>query len=289
MQKNISQARVIAVVGAQWGDEGKGKIVDYLSNGIDVIARSGGGANAGHTIVRDEEKFVLHLIPSGILRSHTKCVIGNGCVVHLPTLLDEIATLREAGISTKDRIFISPRAHLLFQHHILTDRAQEEKRGKKIGTTCRGIGPAYEDKISRRGIRVGDLLQDFPSFSKKLRDNAEWRAKHYQFDIDVETEITLYKDLCERFQENIIDTAEFLHSTLSEGKKVLVEGAQGVHLDIDFGTYPYVTSSNTTVSGVSSGTGIPPKDIDFVLGVAKAYTTRVGGGTFSKRDRRGYW
>jgi adenylosuccinate synthase len=278
--KRLDEAQVVAVVGAQWGDEGKGKIVDYLAEKMDIVARGGGGANAGHTIIANGKKFVFHLIPSGVLHDHGTCIIGNGCVVHLPTLLDELTQLREAGIDPKGRVFVSDRAHLLFQHHILADKAQEEKRGKKIGTTCRGIGPAYEDKVSRRGIRAGELLGDFSAFAEKLHDNAERRMKRHGFEMDIETEISLYKDLYERFQDIITDTTHHLHQAAQNGEKILVEGAQGCHLDIDFGTYPFVTSSITTSSGACSGTGMPPNKIDFVLGIIKAYTTRVGEGPF---------
>ncbi len=287
----INDAQVIVVVGAQWGDEGKGKIVDRLAENMDFVARGGGGANAGHTIIVDNKKFVFHLIPSGVLHDHGTCIIGNGCVVHLPTLLDEMNTLREAGIDPKGRILISNRAHLLFEHHILADKAQEEVRGEKIGTTCRGIGPAYEDKVSRRGIRAGELLGDFSSFTKKLKENIEYRMKRHGFEMDVPTEINLYKDFADLFQETIVDTSEILHESISQGKKILVEGAQGAHLDIDFGTYPFVTSSVTNSAGACTGTGIPPNKIDFVLGIIKSYTTRVGEGPFPSEveGKTGKW
>ncbi len=277
---NIDKAKVVVVVGAQWGDEGKGKIVDRFAEKADIVARGGGGANAGHTIIADGKKHVFHLIPSGILRDSGKCIIGNGCVVHLPTLLDEITSLREAGVDPKGRIFVSDRAHLLFEHHILADKAQEDGRGKKIGTTCRGIGPAYEDKVSRRGIRAGELLGDFTQFSEKLKNNAAWRSKRHGFEIDIVSEINLYKDLYEEFQDVILDTSTLLHDAITSNEHILVEGAQGVHLDIDFGTYPFVTSSITTSAGACSGTGLPPNKVNFVLGIAKAYTTRVGEGPF---------
>lgn len=280
MSTPLQNAQISAVVGSQWGDEGKGKIVDILAEKNDYVVRASGGANAGHTIIVNGEKFVFHLTPSGILNENTKCVIGNGCVVHLPTLLDELHTLREAGIDPRGRIFVSDRAHLVFEHHILTDKAQEKKRGVKLGTTCRGIGPAYEDKVSRRGIRAGELVGDFSVFAEKLRDNAEMRKERYSFEMDVITEVNYYRDLRDEFEEIIIDTVDLFHSEMSEGKKFLVEGAQGALLDIDFGTYPFVTSSNTTAAGICSGTGIPPNRIDFVLGILKAYTTRVGEGPF---------
>jgi adenylosuccinate synthase len=207
-------------------------------------------------------------------------VIGNGCVVHLPSLLDEMHELRKNGIEPKGRFFISDRAHLLFAYHMQADKKQEERRGVKIGTTCRGIGPAYEDKASRRGIRAGELLSDFGAFAAKLRQNADRYHERHGITIDIEAELTLYRDLAEAFDGMIIDTAAYLHQSLATGKKMLIEGAQGAMLDTDLGTYPFVTSSNTTVSGASSGTGIPPNRLDFALGVLKAYTTRVGEGPF---------
>ncbi|QQS59623.1 adenylosuccinate synthase [Candidatus Peregrinibacteria bacterium] len=276
----LPKKNVTVVLGAQWGDEGKGKIVDCLAEDMDIIVRAGGGANAGHTIHAKGKEYVFHLIPSGILWEGKICIIGNGCVVHLPTLLEELSVLREAGIDPKGRLFISDRAHLLFEHHILTDRYQEDGRGKKIGTTCRGIGPAYEDKIARRGIRAGQLLGDFSVFSEKLRKNAEWRIRRHGFEINFETEIDFYRNSVDVFKGVITDTVDLLHKALKAKKRILIEGAQGSHLDIDFGTYPYVTSSNTTTCGACAGSGIPPRDIGYTLGILKAYTTRVGSGPF---------
>ncbi len=280
MAISIDKAKAIVVFGAQWGDEGKGKIVDRLAEDMDIVVRASGGANAGHTIIANGVKHIFHLIPSGILHDSVTCIIGNGCVVHLPTLMDELHTLRENGVDPRGRFFISDRAHLLFEHHILADKKQEKKRGKKIGTTCRGIGPAYEDKASRRGIRAGMLLGNFNAFAHRLRENIEWRSIRHGFDIDIETEITLYRDLADEFDGVITDTTDILHEAYNSEKRIMVEGAQGAHLDIDFGTYPYVTSSNTTTAGACIGTGLPPKYIDFSLGVIKAYTTRVGEGPF---------
>ncbi len=280
MGKTIDEARAIVVFGAQWGDEGKGKIVDRLAENMQIVVRASGGANAGHTIVANGVKHVFHLIPSGILHEHVTCIIGNGCVVHLPSLMDELSTLRANGIDPRGRFFISDRAHLLFEHHILADKMQEQKRGKKIGTTCRGIGPAYEDKASRRGIRAGMLMSNFEAFAERLRSNIEWRSVRHGFEIDVATELTLYRDLVDEFADIIIDTTDLLHEAYNSGKRIMIEGAQGALLDIDFGTYPYVTSSNTTTAGASVGTGLPPKFIDYSLGVIKAYTTRVGEGPF---------
>lgn len=276
----LTNTDVTVVLGAQWGDEGKGKIVDFLAEDADMVIRASGGANAGHTIQVNGKEYVFHLIPSGILWEGKTCIIGNGCVVHLPTLLDELHVLHEAGINPKGRLFISDRAHLLFEHHILTDRYQENGRGKKIGTTCRGIGPAYEDKVARRGIRAGQLLGDFSIFTEKLKQNAEWRIRRHGFEIDLEAEINFYKGCVDLFEGIIIDTVQIIHEGLRTGKRILVEGAQGSHLDIDFGTYPYVTSSNTTACGACAGSGIPPKAIGYTLGILKAYTTRVGSGPF---------
>ncbi len=280
MTNRIDEAQAIVVFGAQWGDEGKGKIVDRLATEMDVVVRASGGANAGHTIMVDGAKHVFHLVPSGILHEHVTCIIGNGCVVHLPSLMDELSTLRKKGIDPRGRFFISDRAHLLFEHHILADKMQEEKRGNKIGTTCRGIGPAYEDKVSRRGIRAGMLVGNFEAFAARLQENITRRGIRHGFTIDAASELTLYRDLVEEFTDIIVDTTEILHTAYHSGKKIMIEGAQGALLDIEFGTYPYVTSSNTTTAGACSGTGLPPKFIDYSLGVIKAYTTRVGEGPF---------
>lgn len=275
---------VIYIAGTQWGDEGKGKLVDVLSCQYDIIARSAGGANAGHTICVNEggksRKFVFHLLPSGILHQGKICIIGNGTVVHIPTLLEEIGQLKEQGIQIHDRLLISDRAHLLLGYHKIIDGIQEEgKQAKKVGTTLRGIGPAYTDKVSRIGIRVGDLL-DFDYFSEKLRNNAERYMKIYGFDFDIEREINYYKDAIEMIQGYITNTAEYIHSSYKNGKTILIEGAQGTHLDIDHGTYPYVTSSSTTTGGAGAGIGFPPNKINTVIGIMKAYTTRVGEGPF---------
>ena len=276
--------QVIYIAGTQWGDEGKGKLVDILSAQYDIIARSAGGANAGHTICVNEggesKKFIFHLMPSGILHEKKICIIGNGTVISIPTLLEEINTLKEQGIDVKDRILISDRAHLLLEYHKIIDGIQEErKKGKKVGTTLRGIGPAYTDKISRQGIRMGDLL-DFNSFAEKLRTNAEKHMKTYGFEFDIEKELNIHKDALEIIQSYIINTTEYIHQSYKEGKTVLIEGAQGTHLDIDHGTYPYVTSSNTTCGGGCTGLGFPPNKMENVVGIMKAYTTRVGEGPF---------
>jgi adenylosuccinate synthase len=277
---SAADPQVLVILGAQWGDEGKGKIVDHLSENLDVVVRASGGANAGHTIYVKGEKHVFHLVPSGVLHEQVVCVIGNGCVVHLPTLLDEMNILRKAGFDLHGRILISDRAHLVFEHHIQADMAQEKHRTKKIGTTCRGIGPAYEDKVSRRGIRAGEMVSDFSKFAEKLKANAQWRMKRHDFEMDITDELNTYRNLADEFAPMITDTLGYLHDVIDEKKKLLIEGAQGVHLDIDFGTYPFVTSSSTATAGVCTGTGIPPNKIDAVIGVLKAYTTRVGEGPF---------
>ena len=276
--------QVIYVAGSQWGDEGKGKLVDIMSQKYDIIARAAGGANAGHTICVNKdgrsEKFIFHLLPSGVLHKGKICVIGNGCVVHIPTMLEEIQELKEKGIDVTSQLLISDRAHIIFDYHIMVDGIQEERKGdKKVGTTKRGIGPAYSDKIGRRGIRMADLL-DFEVFSQKFRANAEKKMKVFGFEMDIEKELNYYKEVAETVRPFIVNTIEYLEKARQEGKTILIEGAQGSHLDIDFGTYPYVTSSNTTSGGACTGLGIPPRDLKSVVGIAKAYTTRVGAGPF---------
>lgn len=284
LKKSSTAHQVIYVAGTQWGDEGKGKLVDILAKQYDIIARATGGANAGHTICTNiggkSKKFVFHLIPSGVLHEHKICIIGNGTVVHIPTLLDEINTLKEEGILVDGRLFISDRAHLLFDYHQEIDKIQEDDRGKSpVGTTKRGIGPAYTDKIARRGIRVGELLH-FEEFAQKLRHNMEWAKRTYGCPIDIEKEINYYLDVAEWIEPYIINTTAYLNKAYHEGRRILIEGAQGTHLDIDLGTYPYVTSSNTTTGGACTGLGIAPNKINEVIGIMKAYTTRVGVGPF---------
>lgn len=276
--------QVIYVVGTQFGDEGKGKLVDILSGQYDVIARSAGGANAGHTICVEKdgksEKFVFHLLPSGILREDKICIVGNGTVIHIPTLLEEIENLKKQGIDIKNKLKISDRAHLIFEYHKIIDGIQEDsKGGAKVGTTKRGIGPAYADKINRIGLRAGDLL-DFEEFSKKLKSNAEKHMKIYGFSFDIEKEIETHRKAVEKIKNCIINTSEYLYNEYKNKKTILIEGAQGTHLDIDIGTYPFVTSSNTTSAGASSGLGFPPNKINSIVGIVKAYTTRVGEGPF---------
>jgi adenylosuccinate synthase len=275
----------VVVLGAQWGDEGKGKIVDFLAKDADIIARYQGGNNAGHSIVVGDEKYIFHLIPSGILYPEKKCIIGNGVVISPRVLFDEIDDLRKRGVYISDNLYISDRAHLIMPYHLLIESNDEMLRGsKKIGTTGRGIGPAYVDKAGRLGIRVGDLL-DFDTFKDKLDLNLAMKArlldksedwiKSTRLDI-----IEEYKVYAEKMKPFIADTSFILYEAIKSGKNVVFEGAQATLLDIDFGTYPYCTSSNPTAGGVCVGLGIGPTMIDRVMGIAKAYTTRVGEGPF---------
>ena len=274
----------VVVVGTQWGDEGKGKITDFLSANAEVIARYQGGDNAGHTIVIDGKKFKLHLIPSGIFFPEKISVIGNGVVVNPKSLVKELAYLHEEGVST-DSLRISDRAHVILPYHIELDRLQEESKGEnKIGTTIKGIGPAYMDKAARVGIRIADLL-DRDVFAERLRINLE--EKNRQFTKLYDAGALSFDDIFEEYYEYgqqikqyVTDTSVILNDALDNGKRVLFEGAQGVMLDIDQGTYPFVTSSNPVAGGVTIGSGVGPSKIDKVVGVCKAYTSRVGDGPF---------
>src|SRR5262250_2601852 len=274
----------VVVVGAQWGDEGKGKVVDYLAGSFDYIARVAGGHNAGHTVIIGKEKHVLQLIPCGILRPKQHAVIGMGVVVDPAALVNEIETLAKSGVDVSGRLHISNRAHLIFPYHRELDRAAESARGaNKIGTTSRGIGPAYEDKMARRGLRMCDLLDPALFRDKAARVVAEKNrlAKGaYGADIDFSHEVDETLKLGEKIRGYICDSAELVNNALTEGKSILFEGAQGTMLDIDHGTYPYVTSSSATSGGATTGVGVPPMKIKHVLGISKAYTTRVGGGPF---------
>jgi adenylosuccinate synthase len=274
----------VVVVGAQWGDEGKGKVVDYLAGSFDYIARVAGGHNAGHTVIIDKEKYVLQLIPCGILRPQQHTVIGTGVVIDPAALVAEIEMLKKVGIEVKGRLHISNRAHLIFPYHRELDKAAENARGaNKIGTTSRGIGPAYEDKMARRGLRTCDLLDPVLFREKAARVVAEKNrlAKGaYGADIDFSHEVEETLRLGEKIREYICDTAELVNHALDDGKSVLFEGAQGTMLDIDHGTYPFVTSSSAISGGATVGVGVPPTKIKHVLGISKAYTTRVGGGPF---------
>lgn len=274
----------VVVVGAQWGDEGKGKVVDYLAGAFDYIARVAGGHNAGHTVIVDKDRFVLQLIPCGILRPKQHAVIGTGVVVDPAALVAEIEMLAKAGVDVKGRLHVSNRAHLIFPYHRELDMAAESARGaNKIGTTSRGIGPAYEDKMARRGLRVGELLLPELFREKAARVVAEKNRiaqGAYGAQIDFSHEVDATLALGEKIKSYICDTAELVNRALDEGKSVLFEGAQGTMLDIDHGTYPFVTSSSATSGGAATGMGVPPTKICHVLGVSKAYTTRVGGGPF---------
>jgi len=270
-----------AILGAQWGDEGKGKIVDLLTPNFSIVARYQGGHNAGHTVYVNRAKFILRLIPSGILHPGITCVIGNGVVVDPQALFSEIDELGKNGIQTRDRIVISDKAHLILPYHRDLDLLSEARRGeRKIGTTSRGIGPAYEDKIARRGIRVGDLV-DPRGLEANVRDNVTARNRLVQ-DTTMDWRPVLDQLLkhADRIRPMIRDVSVMLADATKAGKAIMFEGAQGTLLDIDHGTYPYVTSSNASIGGVCTGLGIPPKAIGRVLGVAKAYATRVGEGPF---------
>ncbi len=274
----------IVVVGAQWGDEGKGKVVDILAPYFSVVARYQGGHNAGHTVRISDRKFVLHLIPSGILHEECLCVIGNGVVVEPSAFNAEIEELRQMGIECENRLFISSRAHLILPYHISLDCAREQKLGaNSVGTTMRGIGPAYEDKAARTGVRAGDLL--YPDLlNEKLRQYVEDANRELvSLDcepLDVVSVIDDYLTGALRLKPFVRDTSALLNRAIEEGKNILLEGAQGTMLDVDHGTYPFVTSSNATAGGASTGSGLAPRYLTGALGIAKAYTTRVGGGPF---------
>ncbi|MCB0300226.1 MAG: adenylosuccinate synthase, partial [Calditrichaeota bacterium] len=276
---------VVVVVGAQWGDEGKGKIVDLLSADFDIVARYQGGANAGHTVKIHDKKYVLHLIPSGILQPGVECVIGNGVVIDPVALMEEIRLLEDQGISVDGRLWISQNAHLIMPYHKLLDTASEEKQGAdKIGTTKRGIGPAYVDKVNRKGIRIVDLL-DRESFARKLRRNLEEKNEYLNkiygvLPLDIEAIVDEYLEFDKLIDPYIKDVSVLLNNAIADGKSILLEGAQGTLLDVDHGTYPYVTSSNPSSGGAGIGVGIGPTRINEVMGVMKAYTTRVGEGPF---------
>lgn len=275
----------VVVIGTQWGDEGKGKVVDLLTDKADAVVRFQGGHNAGHTLVIDGKETVLHLIPSGILRENVRCLIGNGVVLSPTALLEELEMLAKTGIHASGRLGISESCPVILPYHIALDQAREIARGKKaIGTTGRGIGPAYEDKVARRGIRLGELF-DAEHLKERLGEVMEyhnWSLKNYfkQDEVDYQQVLDEVLAQAEKIRPLIEDVPGTLHRMRAEGKSVMFEGAQGALLDIDHGTYPYVTSSNTTAGGACSGSGAGPGDIDYVLGIVKAYTTRVGAGPF---------
>ncbi len=272
----------LVVVGTQWGDEGKGKYVDLLSERMQVVVRYGGGHNAGHTVVVGSDQFVLHIIPSGILHPGVVCVIGNGCVVDPDAFLSEVEKLGQQRIRVGDNLLLSDRAQLILSYHRLEEQREEEKLGtRRIGTTCRGIGPAYEDKIGRRGLRVGDLRH--PDF---LRQKLDYLVREKTEALGIPEQAPKLRasidETLARFRDvalpHVTDTSLFIHRALEAGKDVLFEGAQATLLDIDHGTYPFVTSSHPTAGGAATGSGVSPKALDFILGITKAYITRVGGG-----------
>jgi adenylosuccinate synthase len=275
----------IIVLGAQWGDEGKGKVVDLLAEHFDIVARYQGGHNAGHTVYIGKKKFVLKLIPSGILRPGVQAVIGNGVVVDLAALLEEMATLEAAGLDVKKQLRISNRAHVIFPFHRLIEKMSEARENRiPIGTTSRGIGPCYEDKTGRRGIRVADLFdpESFRLMYDALAEDKQALAATFNLHdtIDYAQICQQYEEFAECIRPLVCDTAALLAEAMGQGKRVLFEGAQGTMLDVDHGTYPFVTSSSATAGGASIGTGVPPTKIDGVIGVSKAYITRVGSGPF---------
>ena len=278
-------AKSVVVLGTQWGDEGKGKIVDLLTDQASVAVRFQGGHNAGHTLVINGEKTVLHLLPSGILRESVMCVIGNGVVLSLDALVKEITALEDKQIFVRDRLRISGACPLILPSHIALDQARELKKGEgKIGTTGRGIGPAYEDKVGRRGIRLAETLNE-ERFAEKLKELTEYHnfmlENYYGVEpVDFEATLVSQLALARNLRPLIDDTIELLHSRRKAGADILLEGAQGSLLDIDHGTYPFVTSSNTTAGGTATGSGYGPLYLDYVLGITKAYTTRVGSGPF---------
>ncbi len=286
MSKNSSSSKNIVVLGTQWGDEGKGKIVDLLTDRVSAVVRFQGGHNAGHTLVIDGKKTVLHLIPSGILRDNVKCLIGNGVVLSPEALAEEMDMLEASGVPVTERLRISPACTLILPYHIALDQAREAAKSdsKKIGTTGRGIGPAYEDKVARRGLRVDDLF-----YPERLKEKLTEILEYHNFvltnyfkrpEVSVDTVFQQCLGYAKLLENLVEDVPHTLHKARINGESLLFEGAQGTLLDIDHGTFPYVTSSNTTAGGTATGSGFGPLYLDYVLGITKAYTTRVGGGPF---------
>lgn len=273
------------LVGVQWGDEGKGKIIDVLTEGVDVVVRFQGGNNAGHTVEIGSNKYVLHLVPSGIFRPNALCIIGNGVVVDPKALVKEIKELEEAGIKFKGRLEVSTRCHLILKYHSLMDGLREQQRNpdQKIGTTKRGIGPAYADKAARRGIRALEMI-DLKRFEERFREEATFYNKIFSSCncecVDIDSEWKILAEAAKFLKEYIVDSVLTINKAAKARKNILFEGAQGMLLDVDYGTYPFVTSSNTTSGGACTGSGLSPKYIDSVVGVMKAYCTRVGEGPF---------
>ncbi|MBI2379714.1 MAG: adenylosuccinate synthase [Gammaproteobacteria bacterium] len=278
-------AKNVVVLGTQWGDEGKGKLVDLLTEGVSAVVRYQGGHNAGHTLVINGEKTALHLIPSGIMRPGVKCYIGNGVVLSPFKVMEEIRGLEAKGVEVRSRLFISPNCPVILPYHVAVDQARELARGAaKIGTTGRGIGPAYEDKVARRAIRVEDLLHK-DRLTAKLKEVLDFHnfmlANYYKTDtVSYDEVLEQALVIAEEIRPMVVDVTEELRQIRLAGGRILFEGAQGTLLDVDHGTYPYVTSSNTTAGGVATGSGVGPRYIDYVLGITKAYTTRVGSGPF---------
>ncbi len=276
----------LAVLGLQWGDEGKGKLIDLVTEHYDIVVRCQGGNNAGHTVQVGNSVYKLSLVPSGILWSGKTAVVGNGVVINPQAMLDEIDSLRRAGIRVEANLLISNRAHVVFPYHPLLERSSEASPGKRrIGTTSRGIGPCYEDKVARRGIRVAELLSP-EHFTKRFRAIAEERtavaaALGISEPWDIEAALDKYQDYAERLRPFVADTGKYLNDSIKQGKRLLFEGAQATMLDIDFGTYPYLTSSNASAGGICTGSGVSPRLLHEIVGVAKAYATRVGEGPFA--------
>ncbi len=277
--------KTVVVLGTQWGDEGKGKIVDLLTDQAEAVVRFQGGHNAGHTLVIGGKKTVLHLIPSGILRDNVLCLIGNGVVLSPSALLDEMGKLEASGVPVRSRLRLSPACPLILPYHVALDQAREAAKGSaKIGTTGRGIGPAYEDKVARRSVRLGDLMcRD--RFATKLREVMEYHnfvlTQYFKVPaVDYDKVLDESLQMAEQLRSMVADVTSLLHNYREQGKRIMFEGAQGSLLDIDHGTYPFVTSSNTTAGGTATGSGFGPLYLDYVLGITKAYTTRVGSGPF---------
>ena len=275
----------VVILGTQWGDEGKGKIVDLLTDRVTCVVRFQGGHNAGHTLVINGEKTALHLIPSGILRDNVKCLIGNGVVLAPDALLSEIDMLEQRGVPVRERLFLSPACPLILPYHVALDKAREIARGKAaIGTTGRGIGPAYEDKVARRGLRLGDAFhrERFASKLGEVLDYHNFSLKHYYKTDTLDFQQVLDEAMaqCEQLKPMVADVTDILHHHRLAGDNILFEGAQGTLLDIDHGTYPFVTSSNTSAGGTATGSGVGPLILEYVMGITKAYTTRVGSGPF---------
>jgi len=271
---------VTCVLGSQWGDEGKGKLVDILAEDADIVARFNGGANAGHTLVVGDKKYAFHLLPCGLLYPHAMNVIGNGCVVNIQSMFEELKSLDDSGIDYTGRLFLSNRAHLLFEFHKTVDGIQETNRaGSNIGTTKKGIGPCYSSKATRNGVRAGELL-NWNTFKQSYNELCDYHEQKFDFHHDRTAELEHIESLRERVLPMIKDTVVYVNQSLQEGKSVLAEGANACLLDADFGTYPMVTSSSTTAGGICTGLGLSPKRVGDLIGVAKAYTTRVGSGPF---------